>query len=287
MLNDPDRFRVPFGPEWTAMGDGRNSVLGMDGPTHARQRALFEEIMGRRHWHLDKIRISTKAAEVARGLIEEADGGLDVVADVFQRTITEVCVDYLGLEAPDRAAFADWLISKTWLTFGDPTGVPEVRARAMQGARLARSVIEHSLEVATHRPSGDTLANRLLDLEAKGRLDRDESIAILDGAAGGLVPTTTLCMTRLFCELMRHPHWWNEAKALACTLSGRTGTQEDSLLKDRTRLQDILLEAARLAPTLYPGQFRWVATAGVIAKGTLRAAAVKPGEVLMVATHLN
>ena len=284
VLNDPDRFRVPFGPEWTAMGDGRNSVLGMDGPTHARQRALFEEIMGRRHWHLDKIRISTKAAEVARGLIEEADGGLDVIADVFQRTITEVCVDYLGLEAPDRAAYADWLISKTWLTFGDPTGVPEVRARAMQGARLARSVIEHSLEVATHRPSGDTLANRLRELEAKGRLDRDESIAILDGAAGGLVPTTTLCMTRLFCELMRHPHWWNEAQALAWTLSGRTGTQEDSLLKDRTRLQDILLEAARLAPTLYPGQFRWVETAGVIAKGTLRAAAVKPGEVLMVAT---
>ena len=149
----------------------------------------------------------------------------------------------------------------------------------MQGARLARSVIERSLEVAARRPSGDTLANRLLDLEAKGRLDRDESIAILDGAAGGLVPTTTLCMTRLFCELMNHPIWWDEARGIARTLSSGKGTR-----KDRTRLQDILLEAARLAPTLYPGQWRYVETAGVIARGTLRAAAVKPGDVLMVST---
>ena len=122
VLNDPDRFRVPFGREWTAMGDGRNCVLGMDGDAHARQSALFTAIMGPQHWPADQIRISTKAQEIARGVIAEADGGLDVVADVFQRTITEVCIDYLGLEAPDRAAYADWLTSKTWLTFGDPTG---------------------------------------------------------------------------------------------------------------------------------------------------------------------
>lgn len=279
VLKDPDRYRVPFGREWTAMGGGRNSVLGMDGVDHDRQRALFNAIMGPQLWPVDQIRISTKAAEVARGVIAEADGGLDVVADVFQRTITEVCIDYLGLEAPDRAAYADWLTSKTWLTFGDPTGVPEVRTRGMQGARLARSVIERSLEVAALRPGGDTLANRLLDLEARGRLDRDESIAILDGAAGGLVPTTTLCMTRLFCELMNHPIWWDEARGVARILCSGKGTR-----KDRTRLQDILLEAARLAPTLYPGQWRYVETAGVIARGTLRAAAVRPGDVLMVST---
>jgi cytochrome P450 len=45
VLQDDDRFRVPFGPEWTAMGAGRNSVLGLDGPAHRSQREVFDEIM--------------------------------------------------------------------------------------------------------------------------------------------------------------------------------------------------------------------------------------------------
>jgi cytochrome P450/deferrochelatase/peroxidase EfeB len=280
VLRDDDRFRVPFGPEWTAMGAGRNSVLGLDGPAHRSQREVFDEIMAECAQPADRIRVTTKAAEVARALIDQSQGRADVVTDIFQRTITEVGIEYLGLEAGDRDALADWATSKSWLTFGDPTGNPETRSRAMQGASLLRGVVERSLDIAARRPASDTLAARLLDQEAKGRINRDESIAILDGAACGMIPTTTLCLTRLFCDLMGRPIWWEEARRLARGLA-QDGRHNPA---DKTRLKDILMEAARLSPTLYPGQWRYVEKPGVIAAGTLRAARVRQGDVLLVST---
>lgn len=280
VLRDSDTFRVPFGREWTTMGAGRNSVLGLDGQAHKSQRDVFDDIMAECARPADRIRVTTKAAEVARALIEQSQGRADVVTDIFQRTITEVCIEYLGLEAGDRDALADWATSKSWLTFGDPTGNPETRSRAMQGASRLRGVVERSLDVAAWRPASDTLAARLLEKEAAWRINRDESIAILDGAACGMIPTTTLCLTRLFYGLMGRPIWWREAQRLAKALA------QDGQAKpaDKARLKDILMEAARLSPTLYPGQWRYVETPGVIAPGTLRAARVKPGDVLLVST---
>lgn len=280
VLEDDDTFRVPFGPEWTTMGAGRNSVLGLDGTAHRAQRDVFDEIMLRATKPGDRVRLTKRAAEVARSLVNQAQGRADVITDIFQRTITEVSIDYLGLQAGDRNLLADWATSKSWLTFGDPTGSPETRSRAIQGASLLRGVVERSLEVAALRPASDTLAARLLAEEARGRIDRDESIAILDGAACGMIPTTTLCMTRLFCDLMGRPIWWAEARKLARRLSEEDGNDAAA----KARLQDILMESARLSPTLYPGQWRYVEKPGVIASGTFRAARVRPGDVLLVST---
>ncbi|MFM8375035.1 MAG: cytochrome P450, partial [Phenylobacterium sp.] len=217
----------------------------------------------------------------ALALVEQAQGRMDVVADLIRRTAAETCIDYFGLEAPDPDALADWTIGINRMVFADPFGVPETRSQALQAARYFRAVVERSLDVAAAHPGANTLIDRLLTVQAAGGISRAEIISFLTGNATGLIPTTTIGMTAIIEELLSWPEWWTEARRLA-SVARQGGPGPASAA--RARLRDILLEAARLSPTLFPGQFRIAASPGVIAQGTLRAARVKAGDLVIAAT---
>jgi Dyp-type peroxidase family len=281
VLGASDTYLTAYGAEMQDMGEGTNFVLGMNGAEHTQARKILDDVVGELANPGDRARVAARAAEVARALVDHAPGRLDVVADLIRRTATETCIDYLGLEAPDPDALADWTLGMNQLVFADPFGAPETRDRALQAARLFRSVVERSLEIGTRRPAADTLVTRLLALEASGRIARPEIIAFLTGNATGIIPTTTIGMTGVIGELWSRPIWWEKAGQLATQIRA-AGPGEAP--EARTRLLDILMEAARLSPTLYPGQFRLAGQDAVVAPGTLRAAKVQRGDLLMVAT---
>ena len=281
VLDNDAVFNTAYGAEMMDMGEGTNFVLGMNGPAHTAARGVLDSVVGQIANPGDRARVEARAAEVATALVEQAQGRMDVVADLIRRTAAETCIDYFGLEAPDPDALADWTIGVNRLVFADPFGAPETRSQALQAARYFRAVVERSLDIAAKAPGADTLIDRLLNLKAKGGITHDEIISFLTGNATGLIPTTTIGMTAIIEELLSWPEWWTEARRVAAIArKGDPGPASAA----RARLRDILLEAARLSPTLFPGQFRIAAAPGVIAKGTLRAARVQPGDLVMAAT---
>ncbi len=281
VLGASDTYLTAYGAEMEDLGEGANFVLGMNGAEHTQARGILDEVVGELANPGDRARVAARAAEVARALVDHAPGRLDVVADLIRRTATETCIDYLGLEAPDPDALADWTLGMNQLIFADPFGVPETRERALQAARLFRGVVERSLEIGARRPAADTLVTRLLALEALGQITRPGITSFLTGNATGIIPTTTIGMTGVIGELWSRPIWWEKAGQLATQIRA-AGPGE--ALEARTRLLDILMEAARLSPTLYPGQFRLAGRDAVVAPGTLRGTKVQRGELLMVAT---
>lgn len=285
VLRSQDDFQTAYGAEMQDMGEGTNFVLGMNGPAHAAARGMMDQVMGNLANPADGPRVAQRAAEVATALVDQAQGRMDVVADLIRRTAAETCIEYFGLEAPDPDSLADWTMAMSRLIFADPFGAPETRTKGLQASQLFRSVAERSLEVGANRPlpppANETLVNRLLRAEAAGALTRPETLAFLTGTATGLIPTITVSMTKIIGELLSRPMWWKEARRLAVKIR-EAGAAGDPA--SRARLRDILMEAARLSPTLSPGQFRIAAANTVIARGSLRAARVQPGDVVVAAT---
>ena len=281
VLNNSAVFETAYGAEMMDMGQGTNFVLGMNGAEHAAARQVLNGVVGQIANPGDRARVEGRAAEVATNLVEQSQGRIDVVADLIRRTAAETCIDYFGLEAPDPDALADWTIGMSRMIFADPFGKPETRSQALQAARHFRAVVERSLDVAEKCPGANTVIDRLLALKKKGGITHAEIITFLTGNATGMIPTTTIGMTAIIEELLSWPEWWEEARHLA-----RAAREVDpgAQTAARARLREILMEAARLSPTLYPGQFRIAAAKGVIAEGTLRAAPVKAGDLVMVAT---
>ena len=281
VLGNSDVFRVPYQDDMKDLGQGTNFVLGMDGAEHTAARAILDGVMGKLAHPDDHIRVSNRAKEVANSLVDQAQGRMDVVADLIRRTAAETCIEYFGLDAPDPDSLADWTMGINRLVFADPFGAPGTRDQALQAARLFRGVAERSLDAGVRRPSANTLVTRLLALERAGSMTRSETLIFLTGSATGMIPTTTIGMTAIIEELLSWPMWWTEARRLATQIrkSGPSGDADA-----RNRLQKILMEAARLSPTLFPGQFRLAGKDGVIAPGTLRAARVQTDELLLVST---
>ncbi|MCA6324306.1 cytochrome P450 [Phenylobacterium sp.] len=281
VLAAADTFPTVYGAEMRDLGEGADFVLGLNGAAHAPARKLLDDVVGELANPQDRDRVATHAAEVANALVDQSQGRMDVVADLIRRTAAEVCIEYFGFEAPDPDGLADWTIGMSRLLFSDPFGAPETREQAVQAASLFRGMVRRSLEVGERRPSRDTLVTRLLAQEAAGRITRPEIVAFLTGNAAGMIPTTTIGMTAIIELLLARPLWWDRARRLAAQIRG-AGPAGDPAA--RKQLLDILMEAARLSPTLYPGQFRLAGRDAVIAPGTLRASRVRQGDLLMVST---
>ncbi len=270
VLDDGETFQVPFGPEMLEAAGGSAFVLGLDGADHQRQRAIIAKIVRPE----DSRRIADLSQRVASALIENAQGRIDAVRDLITRSAAEVCFRYFGLGDVSADEFAEWSIAVSIWLFADPSGDPNTRAVALNAAARMRKVLRRSIERArddagTH---DDTLVARLVALQRSGEnaLGDGEIVAILMGMATGFIPTNTLAAGKILQALVERPGWFRAA-------------QDAAVANDRARLLEILLEAARLNPSLMPGQWRWCPAGATIVSPGGRSTAIAPGSLLMVA----
>ncbi len=269
VMQRSDEFNTPFGPEMTEVGDGTAFLLGMDGPEHDRLNRMIRQVVLPGDWP----RLAHMADRYAACLIEGSGGRIDVIHDLCTRVAAETCNDYFGLDLPDTGAFADWLTAISALLFADPFGKPTIRRVAMAAATRARAAADRAVRLAKSAPppGRDALVDRLVALQRGGADLSDAAIsATLVGLATGMVPTFTRAAGNILQELLRRPRALEQAIGVARA-------------RDRDRLGDILMEAARLYPALSPGQWRFAPKPAVIAAGTRRARQVRAGDILLVA----
>ncbi|WP_421936511.1 hypothetical protein [Phenylobacterium sp.] len=268
-LQNRKAFQVPFALEMIELG-GANTVLAMDDCPHDKLRGHIDGLIRRDD---DEKRVRADVAEVAKALIANAGGRLDVAGDLITRCATESCARYFGLEIDNPVAFADWATALSRVLFADPFGNKNTRAQALYASRRLREIGKRAIADARMRDgSGDTLADRFIAAQAAHPELTDEVIcATLVGTTTGYIPTTALAAVKMLEELLRRPDAWRQARAAA--LEGR-----------REDLWAILMEAGRLNPALFPGQWRYAREEALIAAKTLRQRRVRKGDVVLVAT---
>lgn len=262
VLQNREAFRVPFGPEMTKVTGGVNFALGMDGAEHDRQRAIMDRAMpaARRAGDLADILAGTR--HFTEKLLEGSGGRIDVMRDLMGRVFTESANDYFGLDLDDPNAFLDRSLAVSNLIFADPFGNPTARQTALGGAVRLRYMVDRAIARAHKRfaecgPQDRTILDRLV-AEAQASTDPisdDEIRAIAIGTLTGLIPTNTLAAGKVLEELLRHPQYLKEAieLAAACEDPSKAGEQQ----ANRARFRRIIIEAARLNPALFPGQWRY------------------------------
>ncbi|HEY0437772.1 MAG TPA: cytochrome P450, partial [Phenylobacterium sp.] len=270
VLQDTQHFEVPFGLEMTELGGGTNSVLGMEDQPHTDLRGIIADVLHKED--LPAIQAHTRA--LAEALIRNAAGRLDVVGDLITRCATESCATYFGLEVDDPVAFANWTMAVASNLFADPFGNAEIRRRGLYGSIRLQEVVDRAIVAAKARQDqrpGDSLADRFVSMQKQHPKLTDPVIrATLIGLMTGFVPTNTLAAGKMLQALLDRPQAMAQARAAA-----KTG--------DFDGLRAILMEAGRLNPALYPGQWRYCRADGVIAQGKWRQKRVRKDSVLMVA----
>ena len=271
VLQDSETFGVPYGPEMIELSGGAaNFVLGMDGEDHLSQRQIIGQVVR----HHDTEAIARLGRRFADALIDGSGGTIDVMTDLVTRVATETCGHYFGFDIAEPDAFAEWALSLSGLLFADPTGGPETRALALNGAARLRAVVDRAIAVskADHARGDDTLVDRLVAMHVTlGCPTEDEMTAILTGLIVGFIPTVTLAAGRMIEELLRRWPAMNAARYVAAEA------------RDKDALTAILWEAARLNPALQPGQWRYARRECVIGEG-IWARKIREGKVLMVST---
>ena len=263
-------FEAPYGREMKALTNGVNFLLGMD-KTSGHQRQL-EFILGRKNeWEgvirpsdIDEI-IVPQVRKCAGQLLDCAGGEIDVIQDYLTRISAEVCAYYYGLEPDDPDAFARWLMSLSALLFADYGGEEAVRRLALVGAKRVETLVRKSIEKARlaldpaapkdalcDQPGYEawienTVIGRLvsLQLERNGEPSDDEIVAMIIGLAVGFVPTGAAAGGNILQVLFEKKARLREAQEAA-----RNGDDE--------KLGDILDEALRFKPPIFPGLPRYV-----------------------------
>lgn len=288
VLNRPEDFQVPFGPEMHELADGATFVLGLEGAEQERQNALIRKII----IPSDSAKIIALTHKFGSALLENSAGEIDAMNDYLKRVVSEVCIRYFGFSTDQSDDFADWTISASALLFADPYGDPKIRELSLNGAYRIRALIDDSVarikNVMPRKYNGGVsdallssndfiaapLIERLLILQElqkdKDPISHEEIRAILFGLVTGFIPTNGLAAGKILEELVRRPAALKLAK-------------EAAQKNDRDSLRKIILEAGRLNPALSPGQWRYCPKDTQIDTGH-GSKKIKAGTILLVST---
>jgi len=212
VLRDPARFsseafRVVWEPLWVGYNPLARSILAMDGPAHARVRALTNRAVGpRRVARLEPV-IREHAARLAAGL----DGEVEIVAAFAAPLPAYVIATLLGLDPALGVSFKRWADDFLSVTPEplDRAHVTRVRETVAELSAYLNAVIADR-----RRAPIDDMVSELLRTELDGQCLRDTEllefmIAIL---LGGLETTTHLLATSAV-YLAEHPQLWDRLRA--------------------------------------------------------------------------
>jgi cytochrome P450/deferrochelatase/peroxidase EfeB len=276
VLQNPQDFPVPFGPEMAILAKGKSFVLGLDGGNHDKQAAIIKALFQ----PSDLTAITDRTRNMTIALLDAGGGTIDVQHDLVRRTAAEGCLAWFGLEADDADDFADWATACSALLFGNPTGDQGVFALARDGARricaLIDSAIERELAIGQNGTTQPvTLAARLASLLRGATVDRDEIRAILLGLVVGFVPTNSMAGGKILLGLQQRP----EALTLA--------RQAVTTAPDEAKLRAIIRELARLAPAIAPGVWRICPKDAEVRRNGKSPIRITGGTTLLLATEIG
>ena len=294
ILCEPKIFKVPFGVEMTDLGAGRNFALGDDGTLHQRQRAIMVDLFSDPAIVEQVCRATRLAGEA---VLDDCGGQLNVVRDYITRVTTHACLDTYGIETDNADDFAEYSMAGSSLLFADPFGNIKYRQQALIGAKRLREIIAANIRRMEGQldQGQDVGPGMLAKLVITARADPQkiagpgsdyrqavsEIIAMMLGMITGFVPTNSLGASHVLEELSRRPEQFEKACGLAALVADGKADAKAA----RQQLNDLLLEAARLNPALFPGQFRHV-NGAADHDGVLARLGFRDDETIMVSTGM-
>jgi cytochrome P450 len=212
-------------------------------------------------------------AETADGLVDDADGRIDV-ADLAKRVPARLIGRWFGTPGTDENTLIAWTLAMFEAIFVNLKDDPEIHRRAEEAAAGLRPHLDGLIAArkASDGPADDVLG-RLVALQAASPAAfTDEEIRTnVIGLVVGFVPTIATATTFALDALLDRPEALESAQRAA-----RAGDDE--------ALRAHLLEAMRFAPQ-GPGLFRKALRDCVIAEGTHHETKLRQGTTVFAATQ--
>src|ERR1051326_2212313 len=271
VLARDDIFQVTYGPKMRVITGGQDFFLGMqNSPEYERDTAHMRSVVRRQ----DIATISAFVENSARGIVDGANGALDVVGDLSRVVPARWIADYFGCVPPSDKQLADWGSIIFQYLFTDLNNDPEVGRAAQAAAAEARAWLDRS--IADRKASGvkkDDVLGRCLALQGAGVPGMDD-LSIRNNLIGlivGAIPTTSKCCANALDQLLNRPEQLAAAQKAAAA-------GNDALFSR------YVFEALRFNPN-NPGVFRIAAEEYTVAKGTLRATTIPKGAFVVAATQ--
>ena len=216
VLSQDDVFHVTYGPKMTDLGEGRNFFLGMqNSAAYERDVSTMRVAAARAHVAEHIVPFVDKEAS---GIVDAADGRIEMVHDLARAVATRTIVNYFGTPGPSEKEQSDWAHTMFQFLFIDPEGDADLRSGALEAGAGTRAYLEAA--IATHkseRGTHDDVIERCLGMQDAGVAGMDDT-GIRNNLLGlivGAIPTTALCATNAMDELLKRPAELTAARAAA------------------------------------------------------------------------
>lgn len=255
-------FGVPYKANIDVLTAGEPFFLGMaDTPAYLaavsamRRVVLPDDLAG----------LGDRAEALAEKLVSAAGGMIDVVSGLIRPVTFDLLGPYFGVPAPSSGRLDVWATRLFEFQFAGSPGDTALRAEVDQIAPAFRAHLDAEIARRKAAPASDDVLGRCLALQAQGVpgfSDVEIRTGLLCMMLGG-PPQPPMVVPQAMEQLLRRPD------ALAAA-------QVAARADDDAVLFAILREAMRFDP-LAPGLPRIVTADVILAAGTRRATAMKPG----------
>ena len=249
IINHPEFFQTPFGPEMRLLTGGRSVVLGMtDQEEHTRQKHLMLDafqLTGRGEHSKVYHHLVNMSYDFSSSYLAKQNGEFNPIYDLFLNSMVEVCAKFYGLKITDRHGFVDNVLSMNALLFADMSGLESARKLGISGARGVHDTIDASISQAQEVLSLTNASSTPLEYLLKRHETDPDAVSIAEVKAvmiamiTGFLPATLIAQANILEILLNKPE-------------ARSALETAMFDEDDKAIQGVLLEALRFRP-IRPG----------------------------------